>query len=571
MKKDKKYTERPLPYSADAIVVEYKPKKKANIKFKAYKFMDGYFDFLEVNSLTVMGYRLVTRNNMEDTLYVAYKPMDCDVNRLISETRRWFKNVYREDVVDIVKTDKTLELFNSTYRIFTDYVLAGFKMPIASYAEEFETYLMDELHLSEEVAIGHADNLEMISKMTWRSTKPANNVYRKNPADIDKYVSSLYLNDENEKVFEKTLKTTLTLFLRYMQFRHDQYQKRLSGYHSTLVTPKVVIKAPEEKTIVIEKPVVKEITDAKTIRIDINMDDIDEFLDYLEKREPNRQQRERYKKQLEELYQSGWNQYKHNTFIDDNKYKVNAKDIEVFVNGMKSRDFNVTVKEYEDTIELYLSYRWTKKYSPAKKTDKEEAIPPQYKIRAEKEEPKKDNNTEGKKIFATINHYDSWKSKEEPQPPEMEATTQYLGEASGQRKSASMKNAVITEDENTVNIKMELNGNSLIPSDDEKGNPEDSIEKQNSQEEEENKPVEQENAEGSGSEGKEEPQMPPTEVVNPEKPSDEIDNDEEEDKPLEQIEITDNKDKPAPTVQKRKRKKGWFRRIIEKILSWLFK
>ena len=279
---------------------------------------------------------------------------------------------------------------------------------------------------------------------------------------------------------------------------------------------------------------------------------------------------------------------------------MNANDIEVFVNGMKSRDFNVTVKEYEDTIELYLSYRWTKKYSPTKKPEKEEAIPPKYKIRAKKEEPKKDIDTEGKKIFATINHYDSWKSnEEESKPPKMEATTQYLGESSGQKKSASIKNAVITEDENTVNIKLEFNGNSPIPSDEEETKTEDSIEKQNI-EEEESKPAEQENAEGSEKDKTDEPQETPTEEVNTEEPSEVADTKEEENKPDEQdkegssekdendepqetpteevnteepskVENTEEeKDdkKTSPSVQKRNRKMGWVTRIIEWIKSW---
>ena len=400
MNNNKKYTERPLPYGAKAICVECKPKLRAKIKFKAYKFMDGYCNFLEVNSLIVLGYYLVTRNNTADTLYVAYRPEDCDVDQLITETLRYFRNIYGDNVVDIDKDGNSKLGYCSSFRIFTNYGEMGFRIPIASYAKEFEEYLIDELHLGKSVAAKHVEYLELISKKTWRSTKPANSVYRRYPTDIEKYVSTLYLDDKNEKEQEKTLKTTLTLFLRCMQYRREQYLKRLLGYQTRTITTidvtdteaKPVVKAKPVKA----KPVVKAKPDKKSLRIDINMEDIDEFFDYLEKREPNRQQRKRYVKQLEDLYQNGWNQYKHNTFIDDNKYKVNAKDVEVFVNGMKSRDFNVTVKEYEDTIELYLSYRWAKKYKPTQRNDKEEAIPPRYKLRAKKQEDKKESDSEGK-------------------------------------------------------------------------------------------------------------------------------------------------------------------------------
>ena len=201
----------------------------------------------------------------------------------------------------------------------------------------------------------------------------------------------------------------------------------------------------------------------KKMRIDINMDDIDEFFDYLENRVPERQTRNRYVENIKSLHANGWNQYRHSTFIDDNKYKVNSKEIEVFVNGMKSRDFNVSVKEYEDALELYLSYRWTKDYSKPIMQDKDDAIPPQIKKRPKKQKKIEKEEVDGKKIFVNIEHLDSWKSSknnEDSVDPETLNTSKgvvYLGEPEGQRKSASIQNASITEKEEVVEVSINLN------------------------------------------------------------------------------------------------------------------
>ena len=58
----------------------------------------------------------------------------------------------------------------------------------------------------------------------------------------------------------------------------------------------------------------------KKIRIDITMDDIDEFLDFLEHREINRQKRKRYVEGVKDLYQNGWNES--STGIDNNVSSV---------------------------------------------------------------------------------------------------------------------------------------------------------------------------------------------------------------------------------------------------------
>ena len=205
------------------------------------------------------------------------------------------------------------------------------------------------------------------------------------------------------------------------------------------------------------KPVVQ--SPGKKIRIDINIDDIDDFLDYLEKRVPERNRRERYVEKIKDLHSNGWNKYRHSTFIDDNKYKVSAKDIEVFVNGMKSRDFNVSVKEYKDALELYLSYRWAKEYSKPMNDDKEDAIPPLVKERKKKETESPSQETqEGKKIFVNISHLESWESskKESASEPKEGQGVVYIGDPTGKRRSVTLQNASITESDQSVDIKIEM-------------------------------------------------------------------------------------------------------------------
>ena len=208
----------------------------------------------------------------------------------------------------------------------------------------------------------------------------------------------------------------------------------------------------------IEENVTTPVTEKK-IRVDINMDDIDEFLDYLESRVPERHSRKRYVENIKDLHSNGWNKYRHSTFIDDKKYKVSGKDVEVFVNGMKSRNFNVSVKEYEDALELYLSYRWAKDYSRPMYDDKEEAIPPLVKERKKKEiESPSQETQEGKKIFVNISHLDSWESskKESASEPKEGQGVVYIGDPTGQRKSVTLQNASITESDQSVDIKIEM-------------------------------------------------------------------------------------------------------------------
>lgn len=200
---------------------------------------------------------------------------------------------------------------------------------------------------------------------------------------------------------------------------------------------------------------------AKKIRIDIIMDDIDDFLAFLEKREINRQRRKRYVEVIKDLYKNGWNEYKHNTFIDDNTYKVSAREIEVFVNGLKTRDFNVTLKDYEDTLGLYLTYRYEKKYEKPRLVDKSEAVPP---VIIERNFSKEDSieghvQPDEKKIFVNIAHMDEYKSTNEdhdgnPNKPSFI----YLGEPKGKRKNKTMQVTTIKESEEIVNISINFDG-----------------------------------------------------------------------------------------------------------------
>ena len=198
----------------------------------------------------------------------------------------------------------------------------------------------------------------------------------------------------------------------------------------------------------------------KSIRVDINMEDIEDFLAYLETREPNRQIRERYKEAIKSMYNNGWNQYIHSTFIDNKRYFVNPKDIRVFVNGIESNDFKISAKEYQESIELYLTYRRAKKYnSPRYNVPKDAPLTPVIKERTNQSKQEETENNEGKKIYANISHLQSWESlKNEKSRNEDadEATVYYEGGEAGSRKSATIQASSITEDESSVNISINL-------------------------------------------------------------------------------------------------------------------
>ncbi len=210
----------------------------------------------------------------------------------------------------------------------------------------------------------------------------------------------------------------------------------------------------EEKIDTEETPVPT--NSAKKIRIDIRMEDIDEFLDFLERREPNRQKRKKYIEVCKDLYQMGWNDYEHSTFIDNNKYKVDIREIEVFVNGLQRRDFVVTLKEYEESLGLYLQYRYEKEYTKPKDIEKEDAVPPiiRERISEETEKPEEDENGEGKRLFVNIAHLDEYKSTkaDDEEIVTDKKSVIYSGEPEGERKTMTMQAASIQENENTVSI-----------------------------------------------------------------------------------------------------------------------
>ena len=200
------------------------------------------------------------------------------------------------------------------------------------------------------------------------------------------------------------------------------------------------------------------IKSGKTIRIDINMKDINDFLLYLRNREPNRHNRQRYLESLKSLYYNGWNDYRHSTFIDDNKYKVNPRDIEIFVNGIKSDDFRVSVKEYTEALELYLTYRWEKEYERSNNSEKSESVPPIVKERKGDEEIEAKTSEEEKKIFTTINHLESWKSEEtEKQSADgVNPSVKYVGGVQRKRRTRILRSASISEEETKLNITLNL-------------------------------------------------------------------------------------------------------------------
>ena len=127
---------------------------------------------------------------------------------------------------------------------------------------------------------------------------------------------------------------------------------------------------------------------------------------------------------------------------------------------MKNRDFSVSVKEYEESIELYLSYLNSRKYiSLGLQEKKEDSIPPVVKVRERVTMPHRQNPQEGKRIFATIQHLESWKSERTSKNDvsTLQPTTKYLGESVGERKSKSLKSASITNEKESVNITFNLN------------------------------------------------------------------------------------------------------------------
>lgn len=469
MAQKKKIIDSILPYDADVFCINCRQHLKKPVIFKAYKFIDRYFEFLEANSIHILGYCCVSQSNDFDTIYIAYKPAHCNRELLVAETKRFFKSLYRKNVI-ILEMNCRLKLpYNTKFKIVRDYVFSGFTIRMKNDGDAFKAYLLNVLHLNREYADIHVENMDIISDFKWKSRLSSNNVFNRYPANIDDYVSSLYCVDCEDKEDEKALKNALLLYLRFKEHQKEIAKRPHSACTQETKDTISGQKCDELPSIQFEKEL-----DAKKIRIDIEMDDISEFLEFLENRVPERHRRKRYIESIVDLYAKGWNEYKHSTFIDDHKYWLNPEEIEIFLNGMKSKDFKVSVKEYEESMELYLSYRFAKHYSLSTSTEeKDEAIPPILKNRKnENFQSLNDSQKEnGKHIFATIQHLESWtreknaKHDEKPLVP----TTQYIGESVGERKSNSLRNATVSEDKDAINITFNFNNtNNKNPMHDEK-------------------------------------------------------------------------------------------------------
>lgn len=269
----------------------------------------------------------------------------------------------------------------------------------------------------------------------------------------------IYLFIPKEDI-QKVLDTIVDTFQDSMNNKTIVISYKHNAQIKELKTPQKTINNPNEEK-------------GKSIRINITMDDIEEFWDYLESREPKRQNRERYKKAITNLFVNGWNDYRHSTFIDNKKYKVNPKDIEIFVNGIKTNAFNIKMKEYRESLELYLSYKWAKKYEKPHITNmKDSPIPPVIKKREQKEKLKEqEGNTDGKKIFATISHLESWESQktENTEKESSHETICYNGGEKGSRKSKTLKASSISEDDNSVRISINMDKEEKVVSDDKEG------------------------------------------------------------------------------------------------------
>ncbi len=262
------------------------------------------------------------------------------------------------------------------------------------------------------------------------------------------------------KVKSWNLGSYLSAMEKYLQFRWERENLPTSNNETPSLSGKESNAAEKELESDNE-----ELSPDKKIRIDIMMDDIDEFLDFLEKREPNRQIRKRYIDVIKVLYKNGWNECKHNTFIDNNTYKVNTNDIEIFINGLKTRDFNIKLKDYEESLGLYLSYRWEKQYEKPKPTEKEDAVSPIIVVKKKPDGVDSDKKEvkDGKKIYVNIAHMDEYKSsKSESRIEKIQPSVLYVGDPDGEHKSKTMQVSSISEDEESVTVNINFNDRGRI-------------------------------------------------------------------------------------------------------------
>lgn len=259
---------------------------------------------------------------------------------------------------------------------------------------------------------------------------------------------------ERLKLQERTSTPTVKTQDKGKMFTH-----RRTGMDEGLGNTILTNKLGEDTTLERRKRILE--NQKKAIRVDLNIANLDDFMEYLKTREPIRKKRERYQAKLKDISGFQPDNNRRNSFVSEDAYDVDTADIEVYINGRKSSDFDIHVRKYHHSVELYFDYKHKKKYN---------RIPLQFKAPSQRPatrkiqlgETSKEEEKEQKKIFGTVVNLDGfyrWMRNGKKTPEENTSdkpSVQYIGRTGRKHRNVFEQYASVNETENSVDIKVEI-------------------------------------------------------------------------------------------------------------------
>ena len=197
---------------------------------------------------------------------------------------------------------------------------------------------------------------------------------------------------------------------------------------------------------------------AKAIRIDMEIKNMDDFLEYLQTREPRRQKRQRYQQSIKDISGLQTVADQRSTFISKESYPVDAEHVELYINGKPSSDFAIKTRKYQNSIELYLDYTKKKKYVPEKHLVRDESRRPVVKQVSKPVEETVSPQQGKRHIFGTMVNLDGfyqWLRNGRKFPESKENTKEavkYLNKSDKTRRNVFERYSTVEETQDTVHI-----------------------------------------------------------------------------------------------------------------------
>jgi hypothetical protein len=478
----KRFKRGKLPNGMKEIVI-FKKKKYLKMSLSLENVIKDILIFYENNNVPIVGFNLYNSSAGDEQIVIAYNPTEVDKDVMVEANNDLIKQLFDEKKVDWDFCVSIEMLLQCSFYLLPS-KKKGFTIKYdEDDTDDFINYFEEHTPIDEDLQDEMIDTLADMEENKWFCSNPKHNSFVRRPSDIDKYVESLSYQGATEDQ-NKFMRTCLKHYLRFIEFQALETKTKKEKVKSAEQDHKITKQVEEPVQEKVMEPVkehaqepVESVTDhvpatirkadheekkdRKYIRVDINIEDLDDFMEFLETREPNRQVRERYRDSLQTMYRNDWNQRPKTTFVDDKSYRVDPEQVEIFVNGIESGIFKVNVKQFQHSVELYLDYKSKKKYEPQRFKKKE--LPAAQRMMSKPKEHQEEMMPDGDfKIFGTVVNLDgfySWMKNGKQYKPKADdyvEKVKHIQQLAKKHRNVFEKFAKVEDTESAVHILVDI-------------------------------------------------------------------------------------------------------------------